>query len=194
MPLPPCFFRVFSLVFFVFCGGKGGQGGGGVPKLPYSHFHWHSINVSRGKMWRRPDRVNARLEHTREILRTAETQARNNDQRRSLTDLRKWSRTPTLVMYRLQSQPSLLRIVLWSAYLEAFFRLASVSHGQFSSTKVILCLPCTDRSRMTRSGLSTCTMMSAGIDLPPGAYSPSKSQYGSNVLLPTRADFRQPAM
>jgi hypothetical protein len=54
-----------------------------------------------------------------------------------------------------------------------------------------LCLPYTDQSRMTRSGLCACTMTSAGIDLPPGTCSPSKSQYSSTVLLPTKADFRQ---
>jgi hypothetical protein len=148
-------------------------------------------------------------EHRREIQLTsfiicaipylwpAGTQARNNNRRWSLTDLRIWTRAPNLIIYRLQSQPSLLRVVLRSAYLEVLRSsalLASVSQGQVSSTKVILCLPCTDRSRMTRSGLCACTMTSAGINPQPGACSPSKSQYSSTVLLPTRTDFRQPAM
>jgi hypothetical protein len=146
-------------------------------------------------------------EHTREILLTffiicpkpdlwpAGTQARNNDRRRSLTSLRICA--PTSIIYRLQSHPSLLRAIWRSAYfavLRSLALLASVSQGQVSSTKAILCLPCTDRSRMARSGLCAYTMTSARIDLPAGAYSPSKSQYSSTVLLPTRVDFRQHAM
>jgi hypothetical protein len=147
-------------------------------------------------------------EHTREILLTsfiicpipdlwpAGTQARNNNRRRSLTSLRIWPRPPTSIIYRLQSHPSLMITILSSAYLAVLHSLAllaSVSQEQVSSTKAILYLPCTDQSRMTRSGLCPCTM-SAGIDPPPGACSPSKSQYSSTVLLPKRADFRQPAM
>lgn len=67
----------------------------------------------------------------------------------------------------LQSYPSLLRAVLRSAYLavlRSLALLASVSQGQVSSTKALLCLPCTDRSTMTRSGLCAYTMTSAGID------------------------------
>jgi hypothetical protein len=101
-------------------------------------------------------------EHSREILLTyfiicpipdlwpAETQARNNNRRRSLTDLRTLPHAPTSIMYRLQSDPSLLRAVLRSAYLEALHSLAllaSVSQGQVGLTKAIPCLPCTDRSR-----------------------------------------------
>jgi hypothetical protein len=41
-------------------------------------------------------------------------------------------------------------------------------------TKAILCLPCTDRSRMTRSGLCACTMTSVGIDPGPEVH-PSHS-------------------
>jgi hypothetical protein len=147
--------------------------------------------------------------HTREILLTsfivcpipdiwpAGTQARNNDRRQSLTDLVIWPHAPISIKYRLQSHPSLLRAVSRFAYLvvlrsSAF--LASVSQGQVSSTKAILCLPYTDRSMMRRFGLCACTMTSAGIDPPPGACSPSKSQYSSTELLPTRADFRQPLM
>jgi hypothetical protein len=66
-----------------------------------------------------------------------------------------------------------------------------MSQGQVSLTKAILNLPYTDRSMMTRSGLCACTMTSAGIDPLPGACNPSKSQYSSTVLLPTRADFRE---
>jgi hypothetical protein len=148
-------------------------------------------------------------EHTRKILLMsfiicpipdlwpAGTQARNNDRRRCLTDLIIWPRAPTSIKYRLQSHPSLLRAILRSAYLavlRSLALLASVSQGQVSSTKAILCLPCTNRSMMTRFGLCACTMTSAGIDPSPEACSPSKSQYSSTVLLPTRADFRQPAM
>jgi hypothetical protein len=134
-------------------------------------------------------------EHTREILLTsfiicpipdlwpAGTQAQNNDRRLSLTDLRIWHRAPTSIIYRLQSHPSLLRTVLRSAYLKVSAFLTSVSQGKVSSTKAILCLPCTDRSRKTRSGLCACIMTSAGIDLSPVACSPSKSQYSSTLLL-----------
>jgi hypothetical protein len=125
-------------------------------------------------------------EHTGEILLTsfiicpipdlwpAGTQARNNDRRQSLTDLMIWPCAPISIKYRLQSHPSLLRAVLGSAYLAVLRSsalLASVSQGQISSTKAILCLPCTDRS-MSSSGLCACTMMSTGIDPPPGACSP----------------------
>jgi hypothetical protein len=111
---------------------------------------------------------------TREILLTsfiicpipeqwpAGTQARNNGRRRSLTDL---------IKYRLQSHPSLLRAVLRSAYLAVLCSsalLASVSQGQVSSTKAILCLPYTDQSMMTRSGLCAYTMTLAEINPPPG--------------------------
>jgi hypothetical protein len=145
---------------------------------------------------------NMENKHTREILLTnfiicpitdlwpAGTQAQNNDRRRSLSDSRIWPCAPTLINYRLQSHPSLLSAALRSAYLADFCSsalLASVFQGQVS-------LPCTDQSRMTRSGLCVCTMTLAGIDLPPGAYSPFKSQYSSTVLLPTKADFRQPVM
>jgi hypothetical protein len=52
----------------------------------------------------------------------------------------------------------------------------------------------TPRDSVNLLGLA-CTKMSAGIDMPPnGACCPAKSQYNSTVLLPTRADFRQPAM
>jgi hypothetical protein len=47
---------------------------------------------------------------------------------------------------------------------------------------------------MTRSGLCVCAMTEAGMDQPPGACSPSKSQYTSTVLRLSRANFRQPAM
>jgi hypothetical protein len=148
-------------------------------------------------------------EHTKEILQMsfiiclipdlwpAGTQARNNDRRQSLTNLIIWPHAPTSIKYRLQSHPSLLRAVLRSAYpavLRSLALLGSVSQGQVSSTKAILCLPCTDQSMMTRSGPYACTMTSAGIDPPTGACSPSKSQYSSTVLLPTRANFRQPAI
>jgi hypothetical protein len=147
-------------------------------------------------------------EHTREILPMsfiicpipelwpAGTQVQNNDRRWSLTELMILPYAPTSIKYRLQSHPSLLRAVLRSAYLavlRSLALLASVSQGQVSSTKAILYLPCADQSTMTRSGLCACTM-SARIDPPPGACSPSKSQYSSTVLLPTRADFRQPAI
>jgi hypothetical protein len=127
----------------------------------------------------------------------ARTQARNNNQRRSLTDLIIWSRAPISIKYRLQSYPSLLRAVLRSAYLVVLCSLAllaSVSQGQDNLTKAILFLPRTDLSMMTRSGLCACTMTSTGMDPPPGACSPSKSQYSSTILLPTSADFRQPVM
>jgi hypothetical protein len=131
---------------------------------------------------------NMENEHTREILLTSfivcpipdlwptGTQARNNDQRPSFTDLRIWPQVPTLIIYRLQSHPSLLKAVLRSAYLEALLfstLLASVFQGQVSSTKAILCLPCTNQSRMTMSGLCSCAKMSAGIHPSPGACSPS---------------------
>jgi hypothetical protein len=109
----------------------------------------------------------------------AGTHARNNNQRRSLTDLIICPRASTSIKYRLQSHPSLLRAILMSTYLAVLHSLAllaSVSQGQVSSTKAILCLPCTDRSMMTKSGLCACTMTSAGIHPPPGACSPSKSQ------------------
>jgi hypothetical protein len=100
---------------------------------------------------------NMENEHTREILLTSfiicpipdlrptGTQAQNNDGRRSITDLRIWTCNQTSIIYRLQSHPSLLRIVLRPAYLEALHSLAllaSVSQGQVSSTKAILCIPC----------------------------------------------------
>jgi hypothetical protein len=128
-------------------------------------------------------------EHTREILLTsfiicpipylwpAGTQARNNDRRRSLKNLIIWPRAPTSIKYRLQSHPSLLRAILRSAYLAVLLSsapLASVSQGQVSSTKVILCLPSNDRLIMTRSGLCACTMTSVGIDPPPKSH-PSHS-------------------
>jgi hypothetical protein len=130
-------------------------------------------------------------EQTREIMLTsfiiypipnlwpAGIQARNNDRKLSLSDLITWPRTPTSIKYRLQSHPSLLRAILRSAHLAVLCSsalLASVSQGQVSSNKAILCQPCTDRSMMTRSGLCACTMTLAGIDLPPGpAVHPSHS-------------------
>jgi hypothetical protein len=123
--------------------------------------------------------------------------SQNKDRSRSLSDLIVLPRAPTSIKYRLQSHSSLLRVDLRSAYLVVLCfsaHLASVSQGQVSSTKAILCLPCTNQSMMIRFGLCDCTMRSAGIDLPSGACSPSKSQHSSTILLPTRADFRQPAM
>jgi hypothetical protein len=70
-------------------------------------------------------------------LYPAGTQAQNNDQRRSLTDLIIWPPSPTLIKYRLQSHPSLLIAILRSAYfavLCSLALLASVSQGQVSST------------------------------------------------------------
>jgi hypothetical protein len=134
---------------------------------------------------------NMENEHTRDILLTsfiicpipdlwpAGTQDQINDQRRYSTDLIIRPRARTSIIYRLQSHLSLLKAVLKSAYLETLRSsalLASVSQGQVSTTKAILCLPCTDRSRMTRSGLCACTMTSAGIDRHPGpAVHPSYS-------------------
>jgi hypothetical protein len=85
---------------------------------------------------------------------------------------------------KLQSHPSLLRAVLRSAYLTVLRSSAFLaSVGQVSSTKAILCLPYTDRSMMTRSGLCACTMTSARIDPPPGACSQSKSHCHSTAQL-----------
>jgi hypothetical protein len=89
------------------------------------------------------------------------------------------TRAPTSIIYRPQSQPWLLSSSLRPAYL-AILRSpalsASVSQGYVSLTKDILCQPCTDLSRMTRSGLCVCAMIEFA------------------VLRLSRADFRQPAM
>jgi hypothetical protein len=68
--------------------------------------------------------------------------------------------------------------------------LTSVSQVYFRSTMV--CWPCYDWSRITRSSFLTCAKMSVGIDSTLRACSPSKLQYSSTVLWPTRADFRNP--
>jgi hypothetical protein len=192
----------------------GTEGGRGSPKAPLIHMSVSTPSMRQltrcgEDQTRSLHAWNMENKHSREILPTsfiicpipnlwpAGTQAQDNDQRWSSTDSRIWTRALSLIIFRLQSHPSLLRSVLRFAYLEALHSLAllaSVSQGQVSSTKAILCLPCTDRSRMTRFGLCAGTMTSAGINPPPGSYIPSKSEYSSIVRLPSRADFRQPAL
>jgi hypothetical protein len=67
--------------------------------------------------------------------------------------------------------PILLNTILRTAYFEALRSLtfsALIYQGHVSSTKDILCRPCTHRLRMTSSGLCACAKTSVGIDPPPG--------------------------
>jgi hypothetical protein len=115
------------------------------------------------------------------------TQFQNNDCRQSYTGLRIWLRALTLIIYRLEPQPLLLKAILKSAYCQALRLsaiLASVFQGEVKSTKAFLSQPCTDWSWMTRSGLCACAKTSVRIDPPLGACSPLKSQYSSTVLGP----------
>jgi hypothetical protein len=77
-----------------------------------------------------------------------------------------WPRAPTLIKYRLQSHPSLLRAVLRSAYLAVLSSLALlVGTSQLDQGYPMPTMP--NHSMMTRSGLCASTMTSARIDLPP---------------------------
>ena len=132
--LPPFFCFGFLGVFF---GGRGGGRGGGLPGGLPTHSPVGTPSICR--VTRRGENQTGSLrawnmanEHTREILLTsfiirpipdlwpAGSQARNNDRRRSLTDLTMWPRAPTSIKYRLQSHPWLLSSSLRSAYLAVF--------------------------------------------------------------------------